>query len=79
MARNKQDALRQLWNADDRVEPWKNTGWGVIQAVNTYAHHIQGVKVISREERNMDNAVRGVYDLLDQETLTGLEKVLATA
>lgn len=39
MAECKRDALNRLYRHDERVAPWAGTGLGVVQAVNTYAHH----------------------------------------
>lgn len=79
LAEGKRDALRRLWNHDDRVAPWKNTAWGVMQAVNTYEHHYATVRGTSRTERNLSRAVTGKVDDLDQGTLDTLDKVLAAA
>lgn len=59
------------------MEPWRNTAYGVVQAVNTHAHHIQTVRGASRDERNMDRAVFGDFDRLDASTLETLTAVLA--
>ncbi len=67
-------ALDRLWRHDDRVAPWKDTVYGVVQAVNTYVHHEQAVKGMDRAERNMLRAVSGDIDKLDARTL---ERVLA--
>lgn len=40
MAENKRGELNRLYRWDERVAPWKGTGWGVYQAVNTYDQHI---------------------------------------
>lgn len=77
-AETKRSELSRLWNSDNRVEPWRNTAWGAVQAVNTYDHHIVGVRGATRAERNMDKAVYGAFDTLDTNTLTTLNKVLAT-
>lgn len=69
--------LRRLWDHDERVAPWRNTGWGVVQAVNTYAHHYGTVRNVSRAERNLCNAVAGKTDALDLSTVTTLDQVLA--
>lgn len=77
MATTKQAALNGLWRHDTRVVPWKNTAFGVVQAVNTYTHHIQGVRGATRDERNMSMAVTGGFDKLDADTLNSLNAVLA--
>lgn len=78
IARNKWDALRALYNNDERVAPWKGTAFGVLQAVNTYTHHVQTVRGASRQERNAERSVTGKVDALDALTLETLNKVLAS-
>jgi hypothetical protein len=53
------------------------TAWGVVQAVNTHAHHIQGVRGAERTERNQTLAVTGAFDKLDNDTMDTLKLVLA--
>lgn len=79
MAVNKQDALKRLWVRDNRVEPWKNTAWGVLQAVNTYGHHEQSVRGATRSERNMLNAIKGEQAKVDDSALSLLGKILTNA
>lgn len=79
MAENKRAALANLWRHDERVTPWKNTGWGVVQAVNTYTNHLGIVRGTNRAERNYLGAVTGAFDTLDQDTFSTLQKVLITA
>jgi len=77
MATNERESLTQLWNHDNRVSPWHGTAFGVLQAVNTYTHHIQTVRNSPRPERNMSNAITGKTDALDKATVSELMKVLA--
>lgn len=77
MATNKRGEMNQLWNHDQRVAPWKNTVYGVVQAVNTHAHHIQTVRGAERAERNMQLAVTGGFDKLDTQTLDTIMAVVA--
>jgi phage/plasmid-like protein (TIGR03299 family) len=77
IAERKRDVLGQLWDHDSRVAPWRGTAWGVVQAVNTYAHHEQTVRGMDRAERNMLRAVEGGADALDTATLATLARVLA--
>jgi phage/plasmid-like protein (TIGR03299 family) len=79
MAANKQDQLKRLWVRDNRVEPWKNTAFGVLQAVNTWGHHEQTVRGATRPERNMLNAITGAQAKVDNEALTTLGKILSNA
>jgi phage/plasmid-like protein (TIGR03299 family) len=77
MALNVRESLAQMWNNDVRVTPWRNTAWGVVQAVNTYEHHAKTVRGATRPERNMTRAVTGGVDTLDQSTVAVLGKILA--
>jgi len=77
MAQRKQGELRQLWTHDERVAPWKNTAYGVLAMVNTYGHHIQTVKNVSRAERNAANVISGVRAKEDREAMEVLASVLA--
>lgn len=77
IATNTRDSLNTLWNNDNRVSPWRNTGWGVVTAVNTHTHHNATVRNTTRPERNMSRAVTGGVDTLDQTTADTLTKVLA--
>lgn len=77
LAERKRAELTTLWEHDDRVAPWKGTGWGALSAVNTWEQHFQDVRNVSRPERNMLNMVEGKFEKSDATTLTTLEKVLA--
>ena len=79
MATNKHAALKNLIANDQRVQPWAGTAYGVLQAVNTYEHHIAspGKSDAARAESNMNRAVSGGVDTLDRGTLATLELVLA--
>ncbi|MBN6050771.1 DUF932 domain-containing protein, partial [Nonomuraea sp. RK-328] len=76
LAETKRDTLAKLWRHDNRVAPWAGTGWGVLQAVNTYVHHEQTVRGAGRIERNYLRAVTGGVDEMDRETLQTLGEVL---
>jgi len=76
-AKNKQAQLDGLWYHDDRVTPWKNTAWGVRAAVNTWQTHFATVRGKSRDERNMEMAIEGDFEKLDQKTMDRLQMVLA--
>jgi phage/plasmid-like protein (TIGR03299 family) len=78
LAINKREELSQLWTNDVRVSPWKGTAFGVVQAVNTHAHHVQTVKGATRTERNMLRSVKGEWQALDASTVSTLSRVLST-
>jgi phage/plasmid-like protein (TIGR03299 family) len=77
IATNKREGLVNLWDNDLRVAPWRNTAWGVVQAVNTAQHHVWTAKGGTRAERNALLAVQGGFDKLDATTAETLAKVLA--
>jgi phage/plasmid-like protein (TIGR03299 family) len=78
-ADKKREELKQLWNHDERCAPWKGTAHGVVQTVNTWAHHVQSFKGRDRAGRNMAMTVNGDVDKLDMTTLMTLGKVLQPA
>jgi hypothetical protein len=75
---NKQDAIFDLYSKNPMVAPWKGTKLGVIQAFNTYAHHISGTDK-NRAQRNLSNAVMGKTDDADLQVLQAIDLVLANA
>jgi phage/plasmid-like protein (TIGR03299 family) len=77
IAQNKRDDLRNLWENDERVNPWKGTAFGVLQATNTWGQHIQTVRGSSRAQRNMLNFITGSGPKEDANTLKILEAVCA--
>lgn len=77
IANNERDQLTMMWNTDTRVSPWRNTALGVAQAVNTYAHHFGTVKNVTRAERNMSNAIKGITAKADLAAMGKLSLILA--
>lgn len=58
----------RLWDNDPRVSPWKNTAFGVVQAVNTHRQHIRPIRGSTiRAERNMLDNLTGQTDISDKE------------
>jgi phage/plasmid-like protein (TIGR03299 family) len=70
------DSLTNLYRNDPRVAPWQGTGFGALQAVNTWRHHVQVAKNVSRPERNMINRLDGTNDKADAKSLALLGGVL---
>lgn len=70
----KREKLSRLYLHDERCAPWKGTAFGVVQTVNTYAHHETTVRNVPRGERNMENTLMGKFDALDLDTTN---KILA--
>jgi phage/plasmid-like protein (TIGR03299 family) len=75
MATTKREVLTNLYRTDPRVAPWAGTGWGVIQAVNTYEHWEKNVRG-DRGERNMLRTIEGDFDKVDASTVAVLNRVL---
>ena len=80
-ATTKADADRaeymRLWNGDPRVAPWKGTGFGVVQAVNTYRQHIRPTRGDTiRAERNMMDNLTGQTEISDKEAFKKLLAVV---
>lgn len=76
LADNKRGALDALWTNDARVSPWRNTAYGVVQAVNTYGHHVQTVRGSHRDDRNLAATLAGDWDTLDNRTHATVRRVL---
>ena len=77
MAISKRDDLNLLYKKDPRCAPWKGTAFGVLQAVNTWSHHVQkGVKDNGqRAQRNMARALSGETVKTDMEWLDTLSEI----
>lgn len=75
-ATRKREGLELLWSSDERVAPWAGTAQGVVQAVNTYEHHLVNVRG-DRGERNMLRTVNSEWDAVDRGALALLDRVLA--
>lgn len=70
------DELTATYRSDQRAEVWRGTAFGVVQAVNTWAHHKKRIKGRSRAERNQEATIAGTFDKLDAAVLDTLTKVL---
>lgn len=70
-AETKRAEIMALYRNDERVAPWRGTALGVLQAWNTYAHHVAGTDE-RRVERNMLNALTGKTEKSDARVLAVL-------
>ena len=72
------DSLTALYRTDDRVAPWAGTGFGALQAVNTWRHHVQVAKGVAggRPERNMINRLDGTNTKADARSMELLMSVV---
>lgn len=71
--------LNGLWNGSDMVAPFKNTAFGVVQAVSTARHHLDTVRGATRGERNTFAGITGTSATADAKALALLERVLQDA
>lgn len=71
------DELTEMYRHDNRANQWQGTAFGVVQAVNTWAHHKQPVRGADRQERNAEGALLGKFDKLNTEVRATLAGVLA--
>lgn len=77
LATTKGEQMRQLWRHDHRVAPWSGTAWGMVQMVNTHAHHVASARGAQRAERNTLRAIDGTAEALDAQTLDLLAQASA--
>lgn len=76
MAVTKTEAIRGLYDNDERAAPWRGTAYGVLQATNTYNHHEANIRGgVHRGIRNMENVVSGKFEAQDNDTLGLLAKI----
>lgn len=76
LAANKRAAFKNLYTNDVRVSPWAGTAFGVLQADNTYRHHVQPIRGTIRAERNAFHALNGTTDEGDALALANLTRAL---
>lgn len=73
-AENKRSQIVSMYKHDERVAPWSGTALGVLQAFNTWEHHVNGSNK-NRVERNMMNAISGKTEKSDNKVLDTLRLV----
>lgn len=71
--------LDELYRFDERAATWQGTALGVVQAVNTFAHHRTNVRSGSRADRNMQRTITGAFDKLDTDVVSTLDRVLVAS
>lgn len=80
---NRRSAIRNLWNEDERVAPYRGTAWGVVQAYSTWRQNIQSFRAttdtgrITRTGRNMQDFLSGRTGTHDRRVIDVTRKVLA--
>jgi phage/plasmid-like protein (TIGR03299 family) len=76
-AENTRMEFFNLWQNDIRVAPWRGTGFGVLQAVNTHRQHLRptrGDTVLV--ERTMVDSLTGKTEVHDQKATALLRSIL---
>ena len=73
-AENKRASIMGLYKHDARVSPWAGSALGVLQAFNTWEHHVNGSSK-NRAERNMLNVMSGKTEKSDNKVLETLRLV----
>jgi len=73
--KNRVETISRLYHEDDRVRSFNGTGWGVVQAFNTYGQHERPCRAkgntgsVSRLGRTMNNYLSGAIALSDQKVV----------
>lgn len=79
MAENKHAALTGLWTSDPRVQPWRNSGLGVLQAFNTFTTWETNTRGRGSGgaglERMMLRTIKGEQDEVDKQVVAQLLQV----
>jgi len=66
-AENVRFEFLNLWQNDVRVAPWRGTGFGVLQAVNTHRQHLRPTRGDTMlVERTMMDSLTGKTEIADQ-------------
>jgi len=69
-AEGTRNTLRQMWQTDVRCAPYRNTGFGVVQTVNTWRQHVKPTrKGRSMIERSMLDTLTGVTETSDRQVV----------
>jgi len=69
-AEGTRNVLRQMWQTDIRCAPFRNTGFGVLQTVNTWRQHMKPTrKGRSIIERTMMDTLTGITEVADREVV----------
>jgi len=67
---NLRNTLRQMWQTDIRCAPFRGTGFGAVQTVNTWRQHIKPTRAgRSTLERTMLDTMTGITELEDRKVV----------
>lgn len=72
---NKQEVIRQMYKNDPMVSPWTGTALGVLQAFNTFSHHVAGNDK-TRVERNALSAINGKIQQADAKIIEVINELV---
>ena len=73
---NRREAIDAVYSSDPMSMDWMGTAFGAVQAFNTYRHHYEPVRSVSRLERVYDKAIRGEFIDSDSLMLSAVGRVL---
>ena len=69
LSENRRESLTELLKSDPRCAPWNGTGWGIVQAVNTFDQHFSSVHSGGNDAANVKQQMRWQRSILN--TLNG--------
>jgi phage/plasmid-like protein (TIGR03299 family) len=72
---NKQETIRQMYRTDPMVSPWAGSALGVLQAFNTFNHHVSGNNK-NRAERNAMSALNGKIQQSDAKVIEVINELV---
>ena len=76
-AENTRLEFANLWQNDVRVAPWRGTGFGVTQAVNTHRQHMRPTRGETMiVERTMMDALTGKTEMADAKAVSLLHALV---
>jgi phage/plasmid-like protein (TIGR03299 family) len=76
-AENTRFEFMNLWNNDVRVAPWRGTGFGVTQAVNTHRQHLRPTRGDTMVvERTMMDTLTGKTEIADAKAVSLLHALV---
>jgi len=75
-AQNIRSTMRDMWQTDDRCAPFRGTGFGALQTVNTWRQHVKPTRSgRSMIERTMMDTLTGQTEIADRQAVEMLMAV----
>lgn len=77
-AQNIRSTMRTMWQSDIRCAPYRGTGFGALQTVNTWRQHVKPTRSgRSMIERTMMDTLTGQTEIADRQVVEMLRDVMA--